>query len=186
MKLLFALIATLTILSSNGQAPQTPQKIGHADWEYIFGQLPEYKLIESELKTFETQLQNQLKTKRQEIEMKYKAYTALPANTPDAIKKDKESELAYLQENIQKFQQEAQASMQKKQSDLVNPVFIKVGKAIEEVALENGYAYIINPQMIGGGDVLLFADEQYNISDFVLKKLGIDLSKEPAIPAKKN
>ena len=186
MKLLFAFLATFTILYSNGQAPQTPQKIGHADWEYIFGQLPEYKQIENELKTFETQLQNQLKTKSQELETKYKAYTALPANTPDAIKKDKESELAYLQENIQKFQQDAQTSMQNKQNDLLNPVFVKVGKAIEEVALENGYSYIINPQMIGGGDVLLFTDEKYNISNLVLKKLGIDLSKQTTTPANKN
>lgn len=28
--------------------------------------------------------------------------------------------------------------------------------------------------MIGGGDILLFTDEKYNISDLVLKKLGID------------
>ena len=186
MKLLFTFLVTLTTFYSIGQTLQAPQKIGHADWEYIFSQLPEYKQIENELKTFETQLQNQLKTKSQEIETKYKAYTALPANTPDAIKKDKESELAYLQENIQKFQQDAQNSMQKKQNDLVNPVFIKVGKAIEEVALENGFSYIINPQMVGGGDVLLFTDEKYNISNLVLKKLGIDLSKEPTSPTKKN
>lgn len=175
MKSLFVFIASLTILHSNGQAPQ---KIGHADWEYIFSQMPEYKQIQNELRTFETQLQNQLKTKSQEMEMKYKAYTTLPADTPEAIKKDKESELAYLQENIQKFQQDAQISMQKKQSDLVNPIFTKVGKAIEAVALENGFSYIVNPHMVGGGDVLLFTDEKYNISDLVLKKLGIDLSKE--------
>jgi outer membrane protein len=40
--------------------------------------------------------------------------------------------------------------MQKKQNELVAPVFAKVGKAIEDVAVENGYAYIINPQMVGG------------------------------------
>lgn len=186
MKLLFTFLITFTTFYSKGQTLEAPQKIGHADWEYIFSQLPEYKQIENELKTFETQLQNQLKTKSQEIETKYKAYTALPANTPDAIKKDKESELAYLQENIQKFQQDSQISMQKKQNDLVNPVFIKVGKAIEEVALENGFSYIINPQMIGGSDVLLFTDERYNISNLVLKKLGIDLSKGTTTPTKKN
>lgn len=183
MKFVFAFLATLTILCSSGQ---TPQKIGHADWEYIFSQLPEYKQIEKELKTFETHLQNQLKTKGEELETKYKAYTALPVNTPDAIKKDKESELAYLQDNIQQFQQDAQISMQKKQSDLVNPIFVKVGKAIEAVALENGFSYIINPQMIGGGDVLLFTDQKYNISNLVLIKLGIDLSNEPTTPTKKN
>jgi outer membrane protein len=173
-------------LCNQAQGLQSIQKIGHADWEYIFSKLPDYKQIENELKIFESQLQNQLQSKSQELEIKYKAYQTLPANTPDAIKKDKESELVYLQENMKKFQQDAQVSIQKTQTDLVNPVFAKVGKAIEEVALENGFSYIINPQIMGGGDVLLFTDEKYNISDLVLKKLGVDLTKEAPLPAKKN
>jgi outer membrane protein len=174
---MLVLLICLASTFSLAQAPQPVQKIGHADWDFIFSQMPEYKVIESELKTFETQLQNQLKTKAQEIETKYNAYTALAPDTPAPIKRDKESELAYLQENLQKFQQDAQASLQKKQADLMKPVFEKVGKAIETVAVENGFAYIINPQMMNGGDVLLFADEKYNISNLVLKKLGIDISK---------
>lgn len=173
MKLLSTFFATLVSLSALCQS----QKIGHADWEYIFGQLPEYKQIENEIRAYESQLQNQLEVKGKELENKYKAFQTIPSNTPDAIKRDKQSELAYLQDNIQKFQQEAQVSLQKKQSDLINPVFLKVGKAIEEVATENGFAYIINPQIIGGGDILLFADEKYNISNLVLKKLGVDVGK---------
>jgi len=53
---------------------------------------------------------------------------------------------------------------------------MKVGKAIEEVALENGFSYIVSPQMMVGCDVLLFANEKFNISNLVLKKLGIDIS----------
>ncbi len=178
MRLLSAFILCTILSTSFAQTTSSQQKIGHADWDYIFSQLPEYKQIETELRTYETQLQNQMKTKSRELEEKYKAYQALPTTTLDAIRKDKESELAYLQENLQKFQQDAQASMQKKQSDLIGPIFEKVGKAIEQVALEQGYAYIINPQMIGGGDVLLYSNEQYNISDLVLKKLGVAVSKE--------
>lgn len=176
MRLLYIFFFIAIQFSAQSQTPEPPQKIGHADWQYIFSQMKEYKQIETDLKTFETQLQNQLKIKNQELEIKFKTYQELPANTPDAIRKDKESELAYLQENFQKFQQDAQLSLQKKQNDLVTPVFDKVGKAIEDVALENGYAYIINPQMVGGGDVLLFSNEKYDISDLVLKKLGIEVS----------
>jgi len=181
----FSLVSFLLLTSLCAIAQPAPaQKIGHADWEYIFSQLPEYKQIETELGSFEAQLQNQLKLKNQEFEAKYKQYTSLPASTPDPIKKDKESELAYLQQNLQKFQQDAQASMQKKQSDLINPVFVKVGKAIEEVAVENGFAYIINPQMLGGGDVLLYSNEKYNISDLVLKKLGVTKTSPPTPPVR--
>ena len=75
--------------------------------------------------------------------------------------------------------------MQKKQTDLRNPIFVKVGEAIEKVALENGFSYIINPQMIGGSDILLFTDEKCNISDLVLKDLGIDVTNKTT-PAKKD
>ena len=186
MRFTCVFILIFSALYSDAQTLETPQKIGHADWEYIFGQLPEYKRIENELKMFETQLQNQLKIKGQELERKYQAYRALPADAPEAIKTDRETELAYLQENIQKFQQQAQISMQKKQTDLVNPIFARVGKAIEEVALENRFSYIINPQMIGGGDVLLFTDDKYNISDLVLKKLGIGVTDKVKAPANKD
>lgn len=174
MKIAIIIVVAFGSFYSYAQSPQLAQKIGHADWTYIFSKLPEYKKIESELRTFETQLQNQLRTKTDELETKYRTYQTLSQDTPEAIRKDKESELAYLQENLQKFQQEAQASMQKKQTDLVNPLFAKVGKAIEEVALDNGYSYIINPQTVGGGDVLLFTDEKYDISDLVLKRLGVN------------
>jgi len=160
------------VLTTNAQPATQTQKIGHADTDYIFSQLPEFKRIQSELQTFETQLQNQLKAKSTELETKYKAYQTLPPSTPDAIRTDKESELTYLQENLQKFREEAVASIQKKQSDLVTPVFERISKSIKEVAIENGYTYIINPRSGGGADTLLYSDEKYNITDLVLKKLG--------------
>jgi outer membrane protein len=170
MRTLFLLLFCVVAVST--QAQET-QKIGYADWEYIFSQLPEFKQIDNELKTHGTQLENQLKAKYQDYEAKVKAYQGMPATTPDAIKADKERELAGLQESIQKFQQDAQTSLQNKQTALMEPVFKKVGKAIEDVAKENAYSFIINPQIVGGGDVLLYNDEKYNISNLVLKKLGV-------------
>lgn len=156
------------------------QKIGYADWEYIFSQMPEFKQIDADLKTHGAQLETSLKAKMQEYEGKVKAYQAMPATTPEPIRADKEREITMLQENIQKFQQDAQASLQKKQNDLMDPVFKKVGKAIEDVAKENGYSFVINPQIMGGGDVLLYSDEKFNISNLVLKKMGITVQPAPA------
>ena len=168
------LIFFLTLFTAGTFAQTTPaQKIGYADWEYIFGQMPEYKQIESAIKTHGDQLKAQLDAKYKEYETKLKAYQASAATMVDAIRKDRETELTQLQESIQKFQQDAQASLQKKQTDLMEPVFGKVAKAVEEVARENAYSFIITPQIVGGGDVLLYKDEKYNISALVLKKMGI-------------
>lgn len=171
MRKLFTLILLGMSLSALAQNPA--QKIGYADWDYIFSQMPDYKVIEAEMKTHGDQLQNQLQAKYKDYETKLKAYQAGAATMVDAVRRDKETELTQLQENIQKFQQDAQTSIQNKQDQLMNPVFTKVGKAIEDVAKEQGYSFIINPQLIGGGDILLYSDEKYDVSDLVLKKMGI-------------
>jgi len=167
------LVALFCGLIFTANAQDHAQKIGYAESDYILAQLPEVKQIESQLKIHYSQLENQLKAKADDIQAKYTAYQNLPVTTPDAIKADKQRELSALQENYQKFQQDAQSSFQKKQTDLMDPIYKKIGKAIEEVAKENGYIFIINPALGNGGDILLFSDDKFNISDLVLKKLGI-------------
>lgn len=171
MRNLFILI--LMGCASFAAHAQTAQKIGYADWDYIFSQLPEYKQIEAEMKTHGDQLQNQLQAKYKDYETKLKAYQTGAATMVDAVRRDKETELTQLQENIQKFQQDAQTSIQNKQDQLMSPVFTRVGKAIEDVAKEQGYTFIINPQLVGGGDILLYSDVKFDISDSVLKKMGV-------------
>lgn len=180
--LFLAIGLTSVVFTGHSQPLPETQKIGHANSDYILSQMPQFKQIQSELQTYEAQLQAQLKAKNTEFETKYNAYRTLSPTTLETIRKDKETELTYLQESLQKFQQDAQVLMQKKQSDLVTPIFEKIGKAIKEVALENGYTYIMNPQNAGGGDSFFYADEKYNISDLVLKKLGI--TPKPTAPAK--
>ena len=54
----------------------------------------------------------------------------------------------------------------------MDPVYKKVGKAIEDTPKKNGFTFILN-QQIGGLDVILYGDEKMDISDLVLKKLGV-------------
>jgi outer membrane protein len=154
-------------------------KIGYADVDYILGQMPDTKTVESELKTLNTQLQNQLQTKYQEYQEKLQAYEQNLATMPDAIRQDKETELTQLQQRLQKLQQDAQANIQKKQGELMQPLYEKIGDSITAVAKANGYTYIINGQ-VGGIDVVLYADEQYDVSDLVLKEMGITPPPAPA------
>ena len=180
--LLVALFCGL-IFTAKAQDHPT-QKIGYAESDYILSQLPEFKKIDNELKIHGDQLQNQMKAKYDDYQAKLKALQGMPATTPEAILADKQRELAALQENIQKFQQDAQSSFQKKQTDLMDPVYKKIGKAIEDVAKENGFTFVINPQVANGGDILLYSDEKFNISDLVLKKLGVTPAPQTTTPVK--
>ena len=170
--LLLAIALVAAAFTANAQQPA--QKIGWADWNYIMENMPESKAMQTELQTYATQLDTYLKGKQQELQTKYEAFTKLPATTPEAIKADKQRELQTLDEGLQKSQQDAQTGMQKKQQDLMQPILDKIQKNIEIVAKENAYTFILNPDL--GGEmttILLYADKTYDISDLVLKKMGI-------------
>jgi outer membrane protein len=185
-KLVFVFAFALTTAVSMAQTPAA-QKIGYADVEYIFSKMPEAKQIESDLQGLQAQLKKQYDTKYAEFQTKLKTYqdNINNPNIPDAVKQNSARELEQLQANLQKLQEDSQADLQKRNSTLLGPVQEKVGKAIEDVAKENGFSLILNNQ-ISGLDVILFGDEKLDVSDLVLKKMGVNTAPETQTPAANN
>ena len=87
----------------------------------------------------------------------------------DPVKVDKQREIADLEERIQNFQATAQESLQKKQSELLDPMISKCKKAVEEVAKEAGYKTVIDSSQ----GILLYADPADDLLPLVKKKLNI-------------
>jgi outer membrane protein len=170
-KLVLLIVFAAGALVSQAQTAAAT-KVGYADVDYIFSQMPEAKQIDTELKSTQTQLKNQIDTKAKEFQTKLQDYQANMNTMLDAVRVNTERELRQLQENIELLQQNAQTTIQNKQTQLMQPVYQKVGKAIEDVAKENGFTFILS-QQIGGLDVILYGDDKMDISDLVLKKMGI-------------
>lgn len=163
-------------VSANAQE----SKIGFADVDYIFSQMPEAKQIDTELLSVQNQLKAQLDKQVKDFQTQLADYQANMNNMLPAIRANTEKELQQKQANIEKLQQDAQTTIQQKQTQLMEPVYAKVGKAIEDVAKENSFTLILT-QQIGGMDLILFGDEKMDVSDLVLKKMGI--TPPPATPA---
>lgn len=172
------LLAVFGFIAFASQA-QTATKVGYADVDYIFSQMPEAKQIDAELKSLQAQLKNQIDSKIQKFQTELKQYQEQGAAMIDAVKQNTERELTQQQQNIEKLQQDAQTTIQNKQTQLMTPVYDKVGKAIEAVAKENGFSFILN-QQIGGLDVILYGDDKMDISDLVLKHMGVTVAAKPA------
>src|SRR5262245_59261657 len=121
-KLFFVLVFGFAAAVANAQT--APLKIGYADVEYIFSQMPEAKMIDNELQTLQTQLKKQYDAKVAEFQTKLKVYQdPANANMPDAVRQNSERELQQLQQNIQKLEQDSQSDLQKKQTSLMEPVY---------------------------------------------------------------
>ena len=186
----FAAALLMGGLNAQAQAPTItptttasagPLKLGYTNIDYVLSQTPEAKDIQNQLTIQRTQSENELKRMQKELEDKYGAYEKGAAQMSDVIKKDRETELQGLQARIQEFGRTAEQSLQTKYQQLVNPVVQKIQKAIDAVAKETGYQYVFN--LDAGANtipILLVAPEENNITELVLRKLGIDPAKAAA------
>jgi len=180
MKKLVLLLAFGLVVSA-AQAQTASAKIGYADVGYVLDQLPETKAIDAELKSTQTQLKNQIDVKYADFQKKLADYQANLNTMLEAVRANTERELQQMQQNIEKLQADAQTTIQTKQNQLLDPVYKKVAKGIEDVAKENGYTFILSSQ-VGGLDVVLYGDDKMDVSDLVLKKLGVTPKPVTATP----
>ncbi|MDN5212528.1 OmpH family outer membrane protein [Fulvivirgaceae bacterium BMA12] len=170
-RILYAFIAVLFIGVNAGAQTGAP-KIGFTSTEYILSLLPAAKEIQKELSDYNDQLSAQMKAKEKTFQEKFAAYQQTANTMTELIKKDKERELQSLEASLRQFQQDAQTSFADKQQKLLEPLLEEIRVAIQKVAEENNFTHILNSST-GGLDVLLYAKEEYDVSNLVLAKLGV-------------
>lgn len=162
--LLSIILLNLMVFTAFGQ---TNLKIGYADIEYILGNMPESKMAQEELNA----VMNKLSSKRDSIvtdyNVKLENYQQNEKTFLATTKKEKETELLKIQEVIQNFEIDMQTVVKYKKNELLKPIYNKIGKLITTVAKANNYTHIINSQ-INGNSVILYAEEQTDISDLVI------------------
>lgn len=166
-------VVMVAIFASSVAMAQTNQKIGHMDMQYVLSAMPEMKRVQSELQTLQSQLEKQAAAKQKEFEEKYNRYVNEGSTMAEAIRMDLEKELTQMQQSAQEFAANAQKTLQQKETQLMQPIYEKIGNAINDVAKEGGYSYIINAG-VPGLDVLYYADSTMDVSNAVLKKMGVE------------
>ncbi len=157
---------------------QTDPKTGYTNVEYLISKLPDVKKITDELEKQKKQYDNAYQGKVKEFQDKYTAYQKTGATLPEIIKKDKEKELETMQAAIQELQTNATKDLQEKQSQLIQPLYVKVYAAIQAVAEENAYKFIFNTGDSNQVRNLIVAPADGDISELVLKKMGTTVAKE--------
>ncbi len=183
-KFLIALFAFFGLAMSNVNAQQ---KIGYISLDYILAQMPEAKQVETELTATKTQYDNMYQAKVKDFQTKLADYEKTGSTMDAVIKADKEKELQGLQGQIEEFRQTSSTSLQKKQAQLLQPLLKKVEDNMHAAAKENGYAFVFNYDAgQGTTPIVLHAPDDANISDLILKRMGVTpkpLAPAPATPA---
>lgn len=156
-------------------------KIGYTNLELILAVMPETKVANQELQTFEKKLSEKLEVKTSYFYSKQEDYQAKAQRNQFATPQDRqaaEDELRKLQQEIRDAAAEADQQVQAKRQQLYAPILEKLQAAIEEVAKANGYTYILNIGSSGGASNILFGPEEDNITEKLLDHLGIELPED--------
>jgi outer membrane protein len=165
---LFAIIA-LMIACSFGVQAQNPVKIGYIDFNTLLAEMPGIDSVKTKLQNYQKTLTDQMDAMKAEFENKYMDYQSQAAGMSDLIRQTKEKELSDLQMRIDAFQQKASQDLTAKQQELVAPFIDKAKAAINEVAKEQKYTYVLNAIE----DVVIYKDEANDLMTLTKKKLNI-------------
>ncbi|GIK70898.1 MAG: OmpH family outer membrane protein [Bacteroidetes bacterium] len=139
-KILFAGLIFLSVASF----AQKTQKLGHINSNELLMAMPERTKIQKDLEDYAKQLQSQLQTMETEWQGKVQDFKAKEGQMTELIRNTKVKEITDLEQRIQDFQETAQKDLQNKEGELLQPLIDKAKKAIEDVAKENGFTYILD------------------------------------------
>ena len=166
MRKLIALL--LVLLPFVGAANAQEAKIAFVNTQEVFMALPEVADMRKQIDDLNAKYQKELETMQNEFQKKYSDFIAQQDSLTENIKVRRMQEVEDLRQRMDNFVQVAQQDVNKKQQELIAPIQQKMADAIKAVGTEQGYTYIIDPQVL-----LYTGPNAIDATPFVKTKLGL-------------
>lgn len=149
------------------------QRYAVIDSKYILDKIPEYKEAQKKLDQFSELWQQEIDQKQAAVDKMFKDYDAEQVMLPDNLKKKREDELYNKEKELRDLQRRRfgfEGDLFKKRQELIKPIQDKVYNAIQKLATDKQYDFILDKSE---GITVIFADPKLDRSDDVLKNLGV-------------
>jgi outer membrane protein len=169
MKKIIFLVASFICFST----AVTAQRYAVIDSKYILEKLPEYKDAQKKLDLISEQWQQEIDQKQALMDKMYKDYEAEQVMLSEALKKKREDEMYNKEKELRDLQKKRfgfEGDLFKKRQELIKPIQDKVYNAIQKLAVEKQYDFILDKSE---GITVIFADPKLDRSDDVLRNLGV-------------
>lgn len=120
------------------------QKVAHFDYPKVMQSLPEFKTAQSALEALGQRYSNELKTLQEEITKKTEAYRQQADSLPENMRARKVQEINDMQQRYQQAYQDNEVAFQKAQTEKMEPLIKKIYDAVNAIAKEGGYTYVLD------------------------------------------
>ena len=139
----FRTLLLIAILTLGFNTVQAQSKIGHISTDLLISLMPETKALNTELEKLSKTYESELKAEEAKLEAKLKKYQAEQASQTDEVNRQRGIEVEKDRQNLYQASQIAREDITKKRNDKLKPILEKAKKAIDEVASENSYTYVL-------------------------------------------
>lgn len=168
MKLSFAAIFALILIAGSAFGQQ---KIGYVDSKVILETLQDARDAQTNLDNMVQKWKLELQSLNDSLLILKDDYDKKKLILTEKIKQQKEEEIKLQEKKITDFKQNKfgeSGEYFQKQTELMKPVQDRVFKAIQDVAKEGGYDFVIDrsTQLM-----LLYMNDRYDLTQKVIKKL---------------
>ena len=162
--LVFALFATV---ASSAFA----QRFVYVDMAYILENSPEYEQAQLQINTLAEQWSGEVEAKMTGVENAYKKFQAEQVLMTDQMKQTKIREIETLEKEAKELQKTKfgpEGELFTKRQELIKPIQDKIYEAIELLAKEKSYDFILDKS---SGVQMLYASDKYDKSDDIIRAL---------------
>jgi len=167
-KLLYLLFSAGFLFTGTIISAQANLKIGHVDITQILNSLPQRDSAAAVMEKETKAVQASYEEMAAEYNRLYDDYEKEASKLTEIVRKAKETELLDKQKRLEDFQKDATEKLDKKNADLLKPILDKIIKAVDKVAADNGFTYILD---VSKGSVVYTSKDSQNINPLVMKIL---------------
>ena len=149
------------------------QRYALIDSKFILEKMPEYADAQKKLDQFSELWQQEIDQKQVAIDKLVKDFDAEQVMLPDNLKKKREDEIFNKEKELRDLQRKRygfEGDLFKKRQELVKPVQDKLYNAVQKMALEKQYDFVLDKSE---GITIIFADPKLDKSEEILKSMGV-------------
>ncbi|MBI1288784.1 MAG: hypothetical protein GC178_14545 [Flavobacteriales bacterium] len=171
-------VAIILVLGAFGISAnlENDTKIGYVYMEMVLNNMPETQEMNKTLdKIGKEKSDNLMKntkflnSKIDEMNRKERA-----GELTEAGRKVSEGEIADMRKKIETQAREDEKELFQKRMELLNPIAKKLEKAMDEVAAQKGYKYVLNSSDGTGNSIVVVAPDADDLTKAVMEHLGIE------------
>ena len=146
-------------------------QFGYFNYRTVMQEMPEFAKAQQDLAALKAKYEAESTRGEEEFQKKFVDFLQGQKDFPQSIMQKRQGELQTLMDNGVQFRQQAQKLIAQAEADLMGEVEKRLNRAVLEVGVEYGYAYILNTE--GNACPYINPVMGVDVSDLVRQKLGL-------------